>query len=91
MSTDLKQSISNELLPFNLSEQQLIIAKMILDGYSNADIAIALNVKVPTVKNYVTTVYKKTKTKDRHDLIATIYKEVIKKNISNLPGGLSWN
>lgn len=89
MNSELKDQVHLELLEYKLSNQQMIISTMILDGHSNAEIAEHLKVRVPTLKNYITALYKLVQVKDRNNFISLFYQKVLRKRMGILPKGLS--
>lgn len=52
----------------DLSERELTVAQLIAKGLTNKQIAIEMNITERTVKAHLTSVFKKTKTKDRLSL-----------------------
>ncbi len=52
-----------------LTRQERRIADLLLRGYSNHEIMEELYISINTLKTHLRNIYRKTKTKDRHDLI----------------------
>jgi len=52
----------------DLSERELTVAQLIAKGLTNKQIAIEMNITERTVKAHLTSVFKKTNTKDRLSL-----------------------
>ena len=88
MNADINDQLKNELIEYNFTAQQMVISTMILDGHSNAEIAAQLKIQVPTLKNYITAIYKKAEVTDRNNFISLFYQKVIKKRMGILPKGL---
>jgi DNA-binding CsgD family transcriptional regulator len=63
----------------NITERELEIIKLVLEGQSNKDIADKLFISVNTVKNHIYSVYRKIGIKNRYELITYFDKNPINK------------
>lgn len=61
---------------FALSDREVEIALMIYEGFTNRQISAALKLSEGTTRNYVSSIYEKTNTQNRAEVIATI-REII--------------
>lgn len=55
---------------YNISPREQDIVRLIIQGYSNMQIAENLSITVSTVKKHITRVYQKMELKSRYELIA---------------------
>jgi DNA-binding NarL/FixJ family response regulator len=57
---------------YNLSEREIEIALMLYEGFTNRQIAAAVNLSEGTARNYISTIYLKLGSENRTDAIAKI-------------------
>lgn len=64
----------NELLKkeYNLTDREIEVAVLVLEGYSNQKIAQKLFLSLPTIKTHVSNVFKKTGAQNRFELMSLI-------------------
>lgn len=75
--TDVAKTVSVDreiriMRKFALSEREVEIALMMLDGFTNRQISSALKLSEGTTRNYVSAIYEKTKSENRADAVRAI-------------------
>lgn len=60
-----------------LTRQQNVIVKLILEGYSNKEIADELKISYSTAKNHVTDILSRLKVASRQEIVVCYYKEKV--------------
>ncbi|GGJ61175.1 DNA-binding CsgD family transcriptional regulator [Anoxybacillus voinovskiensis] len=63
-----------QMLLKHLTKRELEVLKLLVQGYSNREIAENLFISIHTVKNHITNIFQKLGVSDRSQLIAMIYK-----------------
>ena len=76
--------LNTELQKFNLTQRETQILKLIMQNYSNKQIASTLNIHIDTVKSHVSNILYKTNTQDRFDLFHKFFKDEINQLIKNI-------
>ena len=76
--------INTDMQKFNLTQRESQILKLILQNYSNKQIANILNIHIDTVKSHVSNILYKTKTQDRLDIFHKFFKDEINQLIKNI-------
>jgi len=69
ISHHLKESLYQVLKIYSLTERELEIISILVKGHSNREIAKQLFIEEATVKNYLTSIFRKLKLKNRAELI----------------------
>lgn len=59
---------------YNLTDRELAVVRLICNGISNKEISIEMMISEETVKKHITSILKKTKLKNREQLIVYFYK-----------------
>lgn len=75
----MKTYLSNKYI---ITERELDILKLVINGHTNNEIAKQLNISSHTVKSYISSLLSKFSVKTRVALAVEVVKELLKNNIN---------
>jgi DNA-binding CsgD family transcriptional regulator len=68
-----KQELNMDMLSERLTTREMDVLNLLVQGYSNREIADRLFISIHTVKNHITNIFQKIGVNDRSQLIALVY------------------
>lgn len=83
ISKEVEHFFIQKFNEFDFTKRESKVALLVLEGLSNVEIASLCRIKIKSVKDFTTKIYRKTQTINRAKFIILFYQE----GINALPGG----
>lgn len=83
ISPELERYFQERFDEYKFTKRESKVALLVLEGLANIEIASLCRIKIKSVKDFTTKIYKKTKTVNRNKFIILFYQSRLK----SLPSG----
>lgn len=78
ISPELERYFQERFDEYKFTKRESIVALLVLEGLKNIEIASICRIKIKSVKDFTTKIYKKTKTVNRNKFIILFYQTRLK-------------